>query len=76
MGLLLPNFLPKTELAGEGMLAVAEAHVFRTRLSRVANKYWVCASTPLSVNTISLPLFRSPRHIAGAVRCMVSRPYG
>src|SRR5262245_9282693 len=40
--------------------------------NRVQNEYWVCESTPLSVETVPLPSFRPPRHSADAVRFMVS----
>jgi hypothetical protein len=43
--------------------------------NRVPNEYWAWDSTALSVETVPLPLFKSPCHTAEAVRFMVSPPY-
>src|SRR5262249_6950515 len=42
--------------------------------NRVENEYGVCAKTPLSVETVPLPPFRSPSHTAEPFRCIMP-PY-
>src|SRR5512139_3125863 len=51
--------------------AISSSGLVPLPLSNLVEKeYWVCDNTPLSVDTVPLPDFKSPCQIAEPLRCM------